>query len=117
MAKVRSISFRFAFVLLLTIVVASCSEKSTSPVTNGDDTQYRISYLRDYEFLRRTYYDVGKFGADSLGECFNVGQDTIVDFKLFVPGSSETAGDVFATYYRRRREHQISLRQGGAYER
>lgn len=92
--SIQSIRWSAAAVLLIALA-AGCSK---DPVSTGgdDDTQYRMSYVRDYEYVQRIYYDVGKFGADSLGNCFTVGQDTIIDFKLFIAGTRGTPGDAFA---------------------
>jgi hypothetical protein len=81
--------------MLAVVAIAGCS---SDPVSSGGDDHrsYTYTYLRDYQYLPRTYYDVGKFGADSLGIGFTTGQDSIIGFKLFVEGSAETPGDIFA---------------------
>jgi len=45
----------------------------------------RVAYIRDYEYLKQTYYYVGMTGPDAI---FDHNVDSIVDFKLFRPGSS-----------------------------
>jgi len=86
---------RWSAVLFLGLIfLAHCGDKSTSPPK--DTTQYEMTYLRDYQYLLRTYYHVGQTDYDSVGIHFNPGQDRITEFKLFVPGSYDVAEDFFA---------------------
>jgi len=60
-----------------------------------------VTYLRDYQYQSRTFYDVGRFGRrDSTGfREFTIGQDSIIDFRLFVQGSGQASSDRYANMY------------------
>jgi len=77
------------------VLLAHCGDKSTSS-NDIDNRNYEMSYLREYQYLERTYYHVGKTDRDSVDIHFNPGVDKIVSFKLFVPGSPEVQGDMYA---------------------
>jgi len=94
MARVKG-SGRWSILIFLALVfLAHCGDKSTAPPQ--DPRQYEMTYLRDYEYLKRTYYSVGQTDADSAGIHFTPGQDRITEFRLYVPGSYDEPEDFFA---------------------
>jgi hypothetical protein len=95
-----------ALALMGLVVLAHCGDDS--PSGPGNNIQYEMTYLRDYQYLQRTYYHVGSFGDDTLGVHFEPDQDTIIEFSLFIPGAYGVPGDVFAVI-------NIDPRDPGAY--
>jgi hypothetical protein len=60
-----------------------------------------ITYLRDYQYHARVFFDVGRFGREDQSGFwqFQLGRDSIVDFKLYVQGASQSSTDPYANMY------------------
>ncbi len=81
-------------------VIASQEKGNTEKTRFTAGATENVVTIRDYSYLQRTYYDVGKIGPDSLGLGFDMATDSIVDFRLFGVGSSQSAGeDPYANLY------------------
>jgi len=57
-----------------------------------------VTYIRDYQYLKGTYFDIGRFGPDSSGWGFVAGRDSIIDFKLYQRGVDDMS-DPYAKLY------------------
>ena len=81
-------NMRVLSMLLLTIAIATligCSDGSTG---HRGGLIPLVSYIRDYEFTRNTFFDLGILGTRDAVEAgladFTPGEDEILDIKLFV---------------------------------
>jgi len=85
-------------------VIASQEKGNTEKTRFTAGAKQNVFFRRDYEYLQRTYYDIGKVGRDSLElpphlrhpDNSGFPGDTIVEFRLYGPGYQNTFEDPYA---------------------
>jgi cell surface protein SprA len=93
----------------LDVTVITSQEKGNTEKTRFTaGAKQNVFFRRDYEYLQRTYYDIGKVGRDADGRAphlrrpnptTNFPGDTIVEFRLYGPGYQNSFEDPYAVCY------------------
>ena len=79
-------------------MITSQEKGSTERTRFTAGAKQNVVYIRDYQYLARTYYDIGYFGPQSPNAGYQPDLDSIVEFRLFGQGIPQN-NDRFARIY------------------